>query len=615
MKKLVGLILVALIAIAIGVFWFQSKINETINTKIDELNNNGFVVKHEQTTNYIKTSAKGEIEIIYPDKAISYILADIKKPELKKALEIQYNSLNSNDKSTFFEGIKFDYDFIFENFNGKFNSNIYLSTLSKKVMYNLSTDTENETSKWLLNFLKDKKIQVTINEKKEYKIADIDTVIPDAVFITIRGWSGNEKNSTISLFKLSGTDVAEKEFLLLNNLNIDFEMSENKESSKTKIGSIEFQEADNLLNIKNLVMNSTYEKNDKNINTQSEIAFDEVVAKAYNEETMNLKNSSLKMNVSNLPVKTIEEVAQYFKELKYDEYLKALVQNGTTIQSSGNALNYVINKQKIFDTLRFDLSLGLNKNGTILEAKKVNDILDNAKLTIDLDKQTAENLKALSNLKQGSEVDFIDTTDNLKRFEAILKNDGVYVNNKKILEEHELLLPNQEEEQVFDNTPIQKVDQKNLTYTHKMIDDNLLKLDIKYSTNLKVISSGGISVSFPQLDDNTRIIKHSTNSFKDINFYNAGSEIWNGGLQKDVPSTYLLVEGWDNEWKNKDDEKDMTLIIDVKDLDTLEINLRAGALNEKDATQTSSEIVPVDGEYDQQDYPAIFIEIPIIRAK
>ncbi len=146
MKKLVGLILVALIAIAIGVFWFQSKINETINTKIDELNNNGFVVKHEQTTNYIKTSAKGEIEIIYPDKAISYILADIKKPELKKALEIQYNSLNSNDKSTFFEGIKFDYDFIFENFNGKFNSNIYLSTLSKKVMYNLSTDTENETS-------------------------------------------------------------------------------------------------------------------------------------------------------------------------------------------------------------------------------------------------------------------------------------------------------------------------------------------------------------------------------------------------------------------------------------------------------------------------------------
>ena len=168
---------------------------------------------------------------------------------------------------------------------------------------------------------------------------------------------------------------------------------------------------------------------------------------------------------------------------------------------------------------------------------------------------------------------------------------------------------------MFDNTPIQKVEQKNLTYTHKMIDDNLLKLDIKYSTNLKVISSGGISVSFPQLADNTRIIKHSTNSFKDINFYNAGSEIWNGGLQKDVPSTYLLVEGWDNEWKNKDDEKDMTLIIDVKDLDVLEVYLRAGALNEKDSSQTPSEIVPLDGEYDQQDYPAIFIEIPIIRAK
>ena len=34
-------------------------------------------------------------------------------------------------------------------------------------------------------------------------------------------------------------------------------MSENKESSKTTIGSMEFQEADDLLNIKNLVMGTS----------------------------------------------------------------------------------------------------------------------------------------------------------------------------------------------------------------------------------------------------------------------------------------------------------------------------------------------------------------------
>ena len=77
---------VVLIAIAGGAFWFQSKINETIANKVNELNNNGFVVKHEQSTNYIKTNAKGEVEINTPDKTISYILADMKNLELKKKL-------------------------------------------------------------------------------------------------------------------------------------------------------------------------------------------------------------------------------------------------------------------------------------------------------------------------------------------------------------------------------------------------------------------------------------------------------------------------------------------------------------------------------------------------
>ena len=613
MKKLIGLLLVCLVIIAGGLFWYQTKINEVITTKIDELNNNGFMVKHEQSTNYIKTSAKGEIQVIYPDKVISYILADMKNQDFKKAIEMQYNSLDSNEKGSFFEGIKFDYDFVFENFNGKVNSNVYLTNLSTKTMYNLSQEVDNETSKWLLDFLKNRKLQVSINEKKEYKVSDIDTIIPNEIFITIRNWTGNENNFAITTLKLSSAKDSLKEFLLLNNLNVDYEITPEKESSKTTISGIEFQESDNFLNIKNLVMNSNYEKTDKNINTQSEISFDEVVSKTNNEETMNLKNSSLKLNVNNLPAKNFDEVSEYLKTQKFDEYLKALVQNGTTLQSSGNALSYVIKNQKIFDTLKFDLSLGLNKNGSILEAKKVNDILDNAKLTVDLDTQTAENLKTLLNLKQNSDVNFIETANNLKRFEAVLKLDGVYVNDKKVVEENELLL--YQEEQAFDDTPLQKVDQKNLTYTHKMVDENLLKLDIKYTTNLDVISSGGISVSFPQFKDNSKIVKHETNSFKDINFYNAGSEIWNGGLGQNVVSSYLLVEGWDENWKNKEEEKTISLLIDVTGLETLEVYLRAGALNETDVTKSPSEIVPEFGDYDQQDYPVNFIEIPILRAR
>ena len=47
-----------------------------------------------------------------------------------------------------------------------------------------------------------KKRNTLENEKKEYKVADIDTVIPNAVFMTIRGITGNEKNLVINSLKV-----------------------------------------------------------------------------------------------------------------------------------------------------------------------------------------------------------------------------------------------------------------------------------------------------------------------------------------------------------------------------------------------------------------------------
>ena len=131
---------------------------------------------------------------------------------------------------------------------------------------------------------------------------------------------------------------------------------------------------------------------------------------------------------------------------------------------------------------------------------------------------------------------------------------------------------------------------------------------------MKIVSSGGISVSFPQFTDAKRIIKNTTTSFEIINFYDAGSQIWNGGLEQNIVSSYLLAEGWDNNWTDGKD-KEITLIIDVKDLETLEIYLRAGALNEVDTSEKLSEIVPQTGEIDQQGYPVEILEIPIFRVR
>ncbi|AXX89582.1 hypothetical protein CKA55_06645 [Arcobacter suis] len=623
MKKKILIIVVLLAIIAVVLFAYQSKINNEINSKIDELNNNGFIVKHQQSTNYINTSAKGEIEVAYPDKVAFWIFNGVKDEELKKAIEEQYNSLAPNDKELLFSGIKFDYDFVLENLTSKVNTNIYLTQLSKIAMNNLAQETDNQSSKWLLDFLKDKKLQVSVNEKKEYKVADIDTIIPDEnIIITIRGFQGNEKNLTINSFKISDMNMDNRGLLLINEIAINYEKEANKESSKTLIKNIEFQEKNNIFNIKNLVINSNYEKDEININTKSELGFEELTTKSFDQEAVNLKNTSLSFNINNLPIKKLDEITLYLKDQKYEEYLKSLAQSGMVIESSGNASNYVINQQKILDTLKFNLSFKLNKNMVENEPKDLTDIFEDAKLTVDLDALTAQNAKALLDLKQNSNISFLDVDNNLKRFEAVLKNDGLYINNQRILEKNELAIPSKDntfqEEVITENTTddltTKKISQKSLTYNYKLLNDNLLELNIKYTPDMKVVSSGGISVSFPQFTDAKRIIKNTTTSFEIINFYDAGSQIWNGGLEQNIVSSYLLAEGWDNNWMDGKD-KELTLIIDVKDLETLEIYLRAGALNEKDALEKPSEIVPQTGEFDQQNYPVEILEIPIFRVR
>jgi hypothetical protein len=616
MKKLVLGVVAILVVIIATVVGFKIKSDSFINAKIEELNSNGFVVKHQQTSNYLKTNGNGQIEVVYPDKVTSYLFAKIKDDELRKTLEKQYNLLDTVEKVEIFEGITFDYDFTINNLSLDVNTNIYLSALSKKAMYTLTQEATNiPSSKWLVDFLKDKKLKISIDKNANYKLADIDTVIPNLMFFTLRGLEGNSKNMKLALVKISGTEKSDKDFFQLNDLNLDYDFDDKKEVSNATIKNIEFQDYDNSFNVKNVLISSNTIKDDVNISGKSGIGFDEVNVKKYGEEVANLKKTSLNFVVDKLPIKKLDEITSYLENENYQDYLKTLFQSGISVSSNGSATNYMIKGQKIFDTLKYDLSLGLNKNGSIEDAKNIKDIFETIKLVINLDNETAQNFKNLLNLKQpDSQIDFIDGENNLKKFEAELKTDGVYVNGKKVLEEKELDLPKKKS---FDDSQYlgQNTNGKGVFYDYELIGDNLLKVTFRYIPDMSTITSGGISVSFPELKDATRIKKHTTNSFDKINFYDAGSEIWNGGLEKNIISSYLLVEGWDENWTDVTIEKEFSLEIDVKDLDILQINLRAGALNDSNDGEKTSEIVPVDGELDQQNYPIQIADIEIYNLK
>lgn len=603
MKKIILPIVIVLGIVLSVLFGFQIKIDKVINSKIAELNENGFIVKHSQTTNYLKTKAMGELEVIYPDKVASYIFKNMENNEFKNSIESQYNLLNANEKELFFEGIKLDYDFVLGNFNGKFNTNIYLTNLSKKTMYNLTQDAQNQNNQWLLEFLKNKKLQLSINENNEYKIADIDTLIPNEAFITIRDIKGVGSNIAISYLKISNADGNRKDLFQMNNLNIEYFKDANNENSKITVKNINFEDETNNFYLSNLTLNSKYQKDDVNIATKGEISFDEIVVKNSNQEVANLKKSSLSVDVSKLPIKKIEEITNYLENKKFDEYIKSLFESGLAIDFKGEASNYVINNLKMLNILKFNSNVQLNKNFSVTNVPNIENLLETIKLNIDLDVDAATNLKSFLTAQLGTEVAFVDAENDLKRFEVVLNGDEVFINNKKVFNKKDL------------KPTVGNISQGGLFYEYKMLENNQLQLDIKYFPNMTSISSGGVSVSFPQLLDKTRIIKYTTESFELINFYKAGSEIWNGGLEKNIFSKYLLVEGWDDNWSDSSKFKDLSLIIDVKGLDTLKVNLRAGSLNDVDLSQKDSEIVPEEGELDQQDYPIKFIEIPLPKVK
>ena len=102
MKKITWGIVAVLVLVLGLVIGFKIKVDNIISSKIDELNNNGFLVKHQQSTNYLKINGKGDVEVVYPDKVASYLIANIKNQEIKELFQKEYDLLKTIEKELFF---------------------------------------------------------------------------------------------------------------------------------------------------------------------------------------------------------------------------------------------------------------------------------------------------------------------------------------------------------------------------------------------------------------------------------------------------------------------------------------------------------------------------------
>lgn len=622
MKKIFLGIVIVLITIVGGCYGFKFAVNSKIESKIAELNSNGFIVKNEQNSQKFETLGSGQIEVIYPDKVASYLFSKIEDKDLKKSLEKQFSLLDRTTKDELFEGLTFEYDFTINNLTSKLDLNVYLTKLSTRTTYNLAQTYSyyaNTQKVWFEELLKEKKLHLNIDEKGNYKLSDINFVIPNKAFFTFRNIFGDKSNMKIGLIKISDVynDAYTKGSLVIDNINMNYLSNKDKKSSKINIENLEFADSKDSFKIKNLAMDSNSLMDKENISGNSKISFDEATV----GKTAILNKTSMDISFDKIPFKKYEEMMDSLYsnnvdfEKQYDEFLKALSQNGITISSKGEATNYLILEKKYFDTLKYEATLSLNKNiPSIKDIKSIKDIFEVVKFTVDMDSQSATNL--IGDLsKEDAKFTFIDTADNnIKRFEAQLKTDGIYVNGIKVLDEKELELPSKN----YDVLSYDGVSGANtqVTSSYELINDNLLRVTFKYTPNMEVISAGGIAVSFPQLKDASKIKAHNTNSFDKIDYYTAGNEIYSGMLGKNVKAEYLMIEGWDNNWTDPKTTKEFSLDIDITDMKSsyLEINLRGGALNETDSTKKYSELAPDENQSftrDQQSYPVNIADIDL----
>lgn len=625
MKRFLFGIVIFLVAIAIFCFSIKSSISNKIEAKIEELNQNGFAVSYKQNSKIGKTLGKGEVEIVYPNKVFSYLLSKIKDEDMKKSLEDVINLLDDYTKEELLEGVTFEYDFIMSNFSSSLDLNIYLTRLSQRTMYAFEQDNAYQPkNRWLQDLLQNRKVHLYIDENRNFKLDDIRLTIPNSSFMSLRGINGSPNSLNVLLLKVSDIYDNSNKFIV-DDLTLHFNSQKNHKTSKMTIGSVEYEDYQGLFDMKNLIVDSKTTKEKDTLSGSNAISFDELnvkIDKKVNPKNIELKKTTLNIGIDNLPLQKYEEAIEALTnkdtvdaQEEVRNFLKEALKNDVILNVNGESSNLKVDDKNYFNSLKFNSDFKLDKNlsSSIESPKGIADIFDTMKATIDIDdKSEAIFLESLSTLAKDKKIEAVNIENNQKRFEIELKDDGLYLNNEKLLENKDLEFSSLDE---IKSEAIGKVQS-----SYKLIDKDTLRVTFKYNTKLKSLKGGGIAVSFPQFKDASKIKAHNTSSFSKIDYYAAGQDIYSGYLGKNVKSQYLMVEGWDWNWNDPSQEKEFSLDIDISELSKdktygyLEINLRGGAIDAND----NSELVPSKNSgamTDQQSYPVKIADIYLLDLK
>gem|GEM_PF-1358365 len=550
-------------------FVLTISVTSNIQLKVEELNKNGFNVTNESYNSFLKTSGNGEIKIVNTSKVLDYFINKSDFKELKEEIFNILSFIKEEDKKELLNGLTFDYDFTILNIGSNLDLNLYLTKFPIKYTKENSIYS---------NKLKNKEIHINIDEYSNFKASNIN-FISNKSEISIKDLESSNKSIKISHMQLIPNKTLD-EAIFIEDANIFYDENKTKIISKFNIGNIEYNNFKTTkLNLKNLKL-STSCFLDNNIKDNTEISIGElnhIYNDGFGDDIILLKDTSFVVSYDKFLYKKIKELRKEFGLDIYSLNPKAkifetLVNSDFTINIEGNSKELNKYEDSLYKDLKLNANLVLNKNSS-MKFDSLNDIFSVLKADIEVDTTSFEKLmqnyfiidfKSQAKLWNSSNKD-LKGNEKLKKAQIELKEDGLYVDN---------ILTSKGYFNTYYNL-VEGYNSSNVSYTYELVSKNILRVNFKYKTGLKDVSSAGICVSFPQFTQDSKVLKKDTKTLKQIDFYNKGDTIYSRILSRNLIAKYLTIEAWDDSWSDINTQKEFSVDFDISNLDnTFEINLR-----------------------------------------
>jgi len=599
-------------------FILTISITSNIQLKVDELNKNGFnVTKNKVYDNFLKTSGTGEIEIVNTSKVLDYLVSKSNFEELKEEITNILSFIKEEDKKEFLNGLTFDYNFTIFNIGSNLDLNLYLTKFPIKY----SKDNSIYSDK-----LKNKEIYININEYGNFQASNIN-FISNKSEIFIQDLKSSNKGINISHMELIPNKSLD-EAIFIDNANIFYNEDNNKIISKLNIGNIEYKDLKKTkLKLKNIKLSTSYFLYN-NIKNNTKVSIGElkhIYNDGFDDEIIILKNTSFFISSDKFLYKKIKELRKKFGLDVYSlssitNIFETLANSDFTINIQGNSKELNKYENNLYKDLKLNANLVLNKNSS-MKFDSLNDIFSVLKADIEVDTTSFEKLmqnyfiidfKSQAKLWNSSNEE-LESHKELKKTQIELKEDGLYVDN---------ILTSKGYFNSYYNL-VEGYNSSNVSYTYELVAKNILRVNFKYKTGLKDVSSAGICVSFPQFAQASKVLRKDTKTFKQIDFYNKGDTVYSRMLSRNLIAKYLIIEAWDDSWSDINTQKEFSVDFDISDLDnTFEINLRGYSVA---ADKVNYELAPNYGKpvfenghsllHDQQGYSVKIANIDLFDFK